>query len=222
MPGVMIFNAGHLFGIAKRAYDRTLKAKSDSEPHQQDALIAIVFSAAALEALINEAAEFAQAPFFTSPPEPGCLAALAQALEEIERSRGSIQLKFLVAKWMLTGNAYDKGSQPYQDFGLLFELRNALLHLRALDTVPLTDAEDIFTPIPPPPIVEKLRSRNIVAEFPPNVSASWISRISTRATARWSCNAAANMAHSLFEGVPPSTCLYILRSFCKNSFEAIE
>jgi hypothetical protein len=53
---------------------------------------------------------------------PSNLSDLASILEEIETNRGSIQLKYLWTKKILTGTTYDKGAQPYQDFDLLCRL----------------------------------------------------------------------------------------------------
>jgi len=43
---------------------------------------------------------------------------------------GVVELKYLMASRILTGSAFDWGSQPYQDFRDLMKLRNDLVHPR--------------------------------------------------------------------------------------------
>ena len=46
---------------------------------------------------------------------------------------GVVELKYLMASRILTGSAFDRGSQPYQDFRDLMKLRNHLAHPRHRD-----------------------------------------------------------------------------------------
>jgi hypothetical protein len=111
-------------------------------------------------------------------------------LEAAEEAQTNIQNKFLLTKIAFTGKPYEKGEAPYQTFALLISLRNALVH-----TKPLT-GEINFTPggdmqVAFKYIVQRL-PKNILAdggdlEHKPN----WVRAISTRAVARWACNAAA-------------------------------
>lgn len=194
--------SGAIFRIAKQAYER---AKTPAKPDRflddsYEPLIAIVFAAAAGEAFINEIGELASHP--RMGPEPDCVPNLASLLSEVEDARGNTTLKYLLAKLALAGNAYDKGVNPYQDFAVLMELRNSLLHLKfdRIESVKINE-----TRIQHPPVVGKLRSRNILAQFENvNTLASWVLHISTPAVARWACNATAAIVGDLVQSIPDS------------------
>ncbi len=203
MPGGMFINAGPLFSLAKKAYERTRAVSSDRESGQVDALVAIVFSAAALEAFVNESVELAELGAVSSGySEPESVTNFRRLLREVEESRGSTQLKFLLAKQALTGHTYDKGAPPYQDFDLLIELRNALVHLKPRERFEMNIDGKMFVTLPK--IIQRLESKNILAEFEPDENASWTQWISTRAVARWACNTAAQMVQSTLDCVPDS------------------
>jgi hypothetical protein len=155
MGSGMFINAGPLFARAKAAYERARNTSShDRELGQMDALDAIVFSAVALEAFINEAVELA-----TQPPPPGTsnppsVNSFATLLADAERSHDSITLKFMRAHHAFTGSTYDAGRAPFQDFVLLVALRDAVVHYRPQDffnvdargVVTLTEAKIIARP----------------------------------------------------------------------------
>jgi hypothetical protein len=128
MNGGYFFNSGILFKIAVSAYERAKAALSDKTGGQSDALVAILFSAAALEAFIMDLVVLAagDSQLFGRTD----LQALADILDETESSRGSIRLKFLLAKSILSGKPYEQGSLPYQDFDTLFTRRDAIIHMK--------------------------------------------------------------------------------------------
>jgi hypothetical protein len=59
---------------------------------------------------------------------------MADSVLEVEASKGSLESKFLVASFALSGTMFEKGAQPWRDFAALVRLRNALVHLRPLET----------------------------------------------------------------------------------------
>jgi hypothetical protein len=187
MSGSFFLNAGVLFKTAVTAYERTKTAPSDTAGGQNDALVAILFSAATLEALIMEVALLAE--ISTGPPASDRIIALAGILDEAEKSRGSPKLKYLIAKAILSGKPYNKGEAPYQDFSTLFSLRDSIIHLKP---------EGIAKP---PAVLEQLRSSGVCAPQKPNETESWLDQISTRAAARWACNVVASMVASLKEAL---------------------
>ncbi|MGB2985248.1 MAG: hypothetical protein WBE26_05140, partial [Phycisphaerae bacterium] len=125
----------------------------------------------------------------TSVPSP--VGSLAAALEEVESSRGSVKLKYLMAKTILSGRPYDKGRQPWQDFDLLFSIRDAIVHNK-----PQKMGQDTHK------IVAALASRGLCERETPTVKSSWLSRITTRSVARWACNVVRDMEASLREHIP--------------------
>lgn len=149
-----------------------------------DALDAIVFSGAALEAFIDEVMSLASQEFPGLKPGPDSIKSFASLVFEVEQFHGSIILKFLLANEVFTGRTYDKGAQPYQDFALLIELRNAIVHIKSREEVELDTSGFMISN--PPRVIQGLSSRKITAEFdPPDLHAALISHVSTRAVARW-------------------------------------
>ena len=125
-------------------------------------------------------------------------------LSEVEDSRGSTNLKFLVGKLALVGKTFDKGANPYQDFAILLELRNSLVHLKFDRVKKGVQFNEISYDCPP--VVGRLRSKNVLAEFEgaENVVASWVNQVSTPAVARWACNVIAAIVKEVVDSIPPS------------------
>jgi len=184
MKGGFFLNSRILFRVAVSAYERLKSAPADKAGGQNDALIAILFSAATLEAFVSELALMARSDAALFGHKP--LQSVATVLDEAETSRGSVRLKFLLAKAVLDGEIYDKGSQPYQDFYTLLAIRDAIIHMKPEE---ITGA--------PHKLLQRLRARDLCADAQPSVNASWLSQISTRAVARWACNTVAAMVESL-------------------------
>jgi hypothetical protein len=84
MKGGYFLNSGILFRIAVSAYQRLESAPSDKAGGQNDALVAILFSAATLEAFVAELALMAQSDsaFFGEK----LLQSVAAVLDEAEAS----------------------------------------------------------------------------------------------------------------------------------------
>ena len=200
----MHIQAPNLFQVAKEAYARMSGTPSDRSPWGIDALVVILFAATALEALINEVADLACTASLEDPPS---VKAFGDLMKEIDKSRVSIEGKYLLAKWVLSGQAYDKGAQPYQDFTMLIKLRNAVAHVKAFEDVRFEEETGISIQLPKP--VRNLEAKNILAvhDVPEDLkhvpmSVSWIGLVCTRAVGRWACNAASAIALSLVEAVP--------------------
>lgn len=185
-------NSGVLYNMAKRAYERTKSAPSETAPNQDDTLTALLFSAATLEAFIMELAHNAETGVRLFTPAPSPVSTLARVLDEVESSRGSVRLKYLMAKAILSGESYDKGSKPYQDFELLFTIRDAIVHHKP----------EKITQEQPHKIVAALAARGLCEREKPHVMSSWLSKITTRAVARWACNVVRDMVASIGEHFP--------------------
>jgi len=199
-----ILSAPVLIGIAKEAAKRTEGATSDNSPGQNDALVAILFSAATIEALLMElgfhAAQqvkiFGKFESLRESMRIPQLQAFTDLMAEIEVSKGSIRSKLLMAKYILSGESYDKGASPYQDFDLLFRCRDAIIHLKP-ERVVQDETEKTRTD----KIVRLLDAKGLCAEGLKE-SSSWLQRIATRAISRWSCNVVADVVESLRNCLP--------------------
>jgi hypothetical protein len=190
MKGGYFLNSGILFDTAVSAYQRLVPAPSDKAGGQNDALVAVLFSAATLEAFVPELALMAQSDSALFGDKR--LQSVAGVLDEAEASRGSVRLKFILAKSILSGETYDKGQEPYQDFDALIALRDAIIHMKP---------EQITGE--PHKLLQRLRAKDLCEDGQPNLTASWLGQISTRAVARWACNTVVEMVESLMACLPP-------------------
>ena len=82
--------------------------------------------------------------------------------DEIETNKGSIKLKYLLAYSILSGQACNKGSSTYQNFSLLIDARNGLMHMKPSDFSGKADTEGTLVMEPPPKILEKFRSLGVM------------------------------------------------------------
>lgn len=200
----MMVTAGTLFAVAKDAYDRACSHAGDPRTHvSHEPLVAIVFSAAAGEAFLNEIVDLAEQQSLFIPqagPEPREVVDLVALLTEAERSRATVGLKLLIGKLALSGSTYDRGGLPFQDFATLMSLRNALLHLKS-ESIGENETGDLS--VEHPSVIERLRAKNVLAKVDDeNALASWIHLVSTPAVAKWACNATANIVCDLRGSTP--------------------
>jgi hypothetical protein len=207
MPAFFL-NAGVLFNIALTAY----KDAAAGESVIENVLVACVFSAVAMEAFINELAGMTSSIILPKlETEPYKLQAIAEMLEHVEHSHGPLEMKYELVKWICTGQLFDKGTKPYQDFADLIAVRNELVHYK-IDRIPV--AEDGGVTVAPPRVIGRLRSRHVLADIPADVGAAWIHRIGTASMARWACETAAAMVHITISFLPDG----LIKKSAENGF----
>jgi hypothetical protein len=209
-------SAGILFRVATEAYarakEKALLPETNPFPAnspenrfvQSDPLTAIIFSAGALEAFINEAIELAgqvDIPVPGVPSRPPSVESFARAGKNLLISRAHIRKKFDRARAIFAGTPYEKEANPYQDFSLLIDLRNDILHLKGSSKI----VEFLPMKLEHPPIIDCLRPKGILAEFPQD-GADWMMLISTPAAAKWACNVAFEMVQGILGIIP--ACLF--------------
>ena len=195
--------APYLFEIAKSAYDRTKGHTYDREIKPREPIVAIVFSAVALEAFINEVAVLADQPLlFDTPEEPDSVVTFAERGRKFIEEKIPIRSKFMIAREVFAGQPYNKDAQPYKDFHLLIDLRNALVHLRPIDVFEFSSEKGML--VEPPEIIEELQSRGFLARPEVVGGGPWVLWINTPAAARWACNVTTKMVQSIMEVVPES------------------
>ncbi len=189
-----LYLSGYHIALARNAYRKYLKETSD-HPAKYQALVAIVFSAASLEAFINELTEATLRRYSESPES---IQSFANLLNEIEESRGSTRLKFQLGRATLTGKPYDKGKAPYQDFSCLLKLRDQIMHLKPQNETEFMSVDDL---------ADK-ESLKLVSCLPKNLlpddnnPGNWIEAINTQEVAKWACNTACEMAISILDALP--------------------
>jgi len=214
MEGGYFMSSGVLYRMATRAYQRTKAAPSHTTRGQDDALTALLFAAATLEAFIAELAHHAEAGTQLSRVLSPA-ASLSGVLDEAESSRGSVRLKYLMAKAILSGRPYEKGHAPYQEFDLLFTIRDAILHHK-----PEKITQD------PHKIVAALAPRGLCEREEPHVKSNWLHQVTTRSVARWACNVVRDMVASLRQHFPEDSEKtvnpFMLMAFAGNHFGGVD
>ena len=117
---------------------------------------------------------------------------------DLEKIQGSAETRFNMAHYF-SGRPYDKASQPYQDFRLLFQVRNDLMHFKP---DPLMEEGGVK---PTPTIIARLQGLNILNNLPePDSNRSWVHVLGTRAVAEWACNTASLVTADIVAKLPAS------------------
>lgn len=190
------FATHQLYEIAKQAYQR-VSSESENKPHN-DALVAILFSAATLESFMSQAVFTAETWSHLYPK----IKVFAQFIGELEgREAGSsLKTKYYMAHWIICGIPFDRGKSPYQDFNLLVDLRNMLTHLKP-DKLGTEKTRKLLS---------RLKSSNLIPDslvpnYDPNSPeqrAVWVHYVSTAKVAKWACNTAAAMIQEFWKNAP--------------------
>jgi hypothetical protein len=205
------------FAAAARDKANEIEAADPRAWPMQDALSAILFSALAAEAFINELPEAASRDAYAIR-DLQLLAALvlddlATTLNAMEEARQEIQLKYHAARRILTGHEFPRGAAPFQDFDQLVKLRNDLVHPRHLDrTTALGYTE------PASPVVRDLQQRGLTCTRgrrpgDPMGGISWLSEIYCGRTAAWAHKAARDVIAELIRALPRHDRLWASTSY---------
>src|SRR5262245_42574726 len=166
--------------LSAEAYLRTGDASVDREPYRSDALVAVVFSAMSVEAFINEVVLMASKVREEHTEKYEAIKAFDLLAGELEKKRCSTEAKLKAYVLALTGQPVESGRPPYQDFALLMELRNALVHNRPEEFGPF-EVGDMLSPVKPSDILKQLRGKNILAQVGEGVELPWVDMVGTRA-----------------------------------------
>lgn len=187
-------------GMAKYAHDRstnTATASGDwTTGSSEAALASIVFSWIALECFVNEVPEY-----IASTPEIEVtkkLLTFANTLQRAEESHSSTALKYQVGYALLSGECYNKGAQPHQDFNLLQRIRNALMHYKA----DVLDFSEGSSETVPNKLVDELRSRKLLEPEEAKGPRPLVNRLGRPKIAAWAHNAVGGMIKSLIDNMP--------------------
>lgn len=201
MP-VSYVHSAHIWLTACEARNRATEAvMKDPNAWPTDSIVAILLSAAATEAFINELAELitvtkVQFEAFLSNE----LKAFADVIDEVEESRGSLLLKYLMAAYTLRGSPFDKGTNPFQDFATLVALRNDIMHLKPKDRTVI--GPDGIESVTNPKYIVALQNRGIARTPSPNVSLSWLNSLQTAEVAVWAAKAAHEIILAVLDLIP--------------------
>jgi hypothetical protein len=214
----------HFLCFAAEARDKAgeIQAANPDAWPAREALSAILFSALATEAFINELAEAAardSAEPYSAVPGVSVLADLAVTLSTIEEAQGQIGLKYHMARKILTGAMFDPSRAPFQAFGSLIKLRNDLVHPKHLDRTRPSDRTRPGGYIEPQSsVVRDLQQQgltNTKGRKPgdPAGGTSWLNEISCSRTATWAHKAARDIIAELLGALPDDCRLSLMAMF---------
>jgi hypothetical protein len=148
---------------------------------------AVLFAAASVEAFLNEL------PWIASQVwEDKRALALSEILSDAEDDRTPTRVKLSIAVVAL-GGRLDKGAQPYQEFALLFRIRDEITHPK-VHTVRLINEATVE--VQPAKLMSTLRSRGLVSFGPEGPRRAFFSVIATAEMAQWALDTArATISH---------------------------
>lgn len=172
----------NLLSVARKAVNR-------SKTERDQATVAILFSAAAIESCINDILEFSK--FIDDDPRMESLHAL---LYEAEEQHARVGLKLQIICAVLRNAPLKRGERLYQDFELLFQLRNSVVHMR-----PDRGESDFFThkrkqhkPS------QTLIARGIISGKDAESASTWLDIVCSQAVAKWAYQAAVRVALEIY------------------------
>ena len=196
-------NIGVFFNIAASAYKQSYTTSSES-------LTTIIFSFIGIESFINILAEVASGSLLSLKTPPSIIT-LGKILNELDTTGNSLANKYQITRFVLTGELYDKGTLPYQDFECLIKIRNSLIHSRPdRFTMPsqTTDASKEY-----PKFICHLDNRKIINKPEGLPFSSWESLIAVPDVAYWSYKTACEMINSIIEVFPECSIKHLIKMF---------
>ena len=188
------FHAKSLFGIAKKAAKSKAK-KSDNS------IVAIMFSASAMEAFINESAGLAR--MIPTSDRQKIVEGYAAVMAELEDRKESLLVKYHMALLVFSGATWNEGDQVFQDFKLLVTIRNAIVHMK---TDKWETPVSMLKPDPEraieqhPKFIKTLVQKKIID--PPIKSQSWLELLKDQRVAQWACLVSSRITTDFVKSVP--------------------
>jgi hypothetical protein len=216
-----LFHCGMLFHLASAARDRCEGGESSEKGAlTEDAIAAIVLSASAAEAFINELAEetaihvnetaAAKARVDKTPIDvaridtarsdaEARIELVAWTLQKLEDARAKTGDKFECASRVLGGRKPDLGGPPFQDAAMLFSLRNEIMHVKRKSVV---DYVGNARSSPIPKGVQTLLERGLARETLFDRQTHWMFRLMTPGVARWAFSTSTALCDHVCELLP--------------------
>ena len=184
MQNVTYFYTGQIFSIAKEAYNKSI-SQSQLNKSSDDALVSIIFAVLTLESVMSQVINTAK--FFTEMSPK--IDMFADFLKELDDARVSLKDKYFLAHWLLCEKKLNRDTKLYQDFSLLVDIRNALVHLKPDKVSVKNKIDNLLKRLND----RKLLSKGFVPAYKSGMRAHWVFYISNSNVAKWACNTAASM-----------------------------
>ena len=197
------YHSPAIWMLARDARTRALDVvRANADSPAADAVVAILLAASASEGFINELAEM----YIPKRPDSHLAASLINfgtTIQALEKSHTSTLDKYLAGAALLSGGPVDSGKNPYQDFTLLFTVRNAVMHVKPIDQEgPRENDQVTFTM---PKFVKTLQQNKLAKPSSKDVGASWYEALQTDRVATWACLSSLNMILAILDLLPKSS-----------------
>lgn len=203
MPSYFL-HSSQLWLIANQARQRAIDAAKESpDAPAVDAVVAIIFSAAAAEGFINELAscliDGADAAFI-----PADLTQFAQTIQSLESTHKSTLIKYSQGWHTLAKRPIDETQNPYRDLELLFGLRDMIIHPKARNQAgpPKGRPGGRRATHKMPDLVVKFQKMGLATRSHKDVGMSWFSALQTDKMADWACKASFHMIVAILNLIP--------------------
>ena len=203
----MYANAGQLFRNAVEFYQGVSLLNAASDEARRQCLASVIFAGMSAEAFPNELQQLAE-----DSKEPGSVMALGEVLGDAEDSGAQVKSKYQLAMLVLTGKTFDKGAQPFQDFALLVEVRNLVVHWKPKDAVRHKNTDGALTW--ETEIMKRLEQRGaikatggLIPKFLAQgesaiIRSNLLAEISVQSMAAWACGATAGIVNAVLDAIP--------------------
>jgi hypothetical protein len=100
---------------------------------------------------------------------------------DTKESAASVRLKYEIAYWLIAGKPIDRGGAIYQNFALLTDARNLILHLK-----PDKMGNERVTKL-----LNRFELAKLIGKFDPDRRPAWVYSIGNSGVAEWACKSAA-------------------------------
>jgi hypothetical protein len=201
----------YLFLVALRALDAATNTKTGPVSHLSP--VCPVFSAAAVESFLWELGLEAHSSAQRDPLNEDFLDGLSALIRDVERFPALSRVQWITR--YLTGKSL-LGERIFQDFAVLIDLRNSLIHVKDGEEMIWYIDGSMDTTGTPERLIVSLQQRGLV---PDPYRPSWLSAVTTVEIARWACRTAAQTIMALTDMLPDQTAFRSRMKLTANLFE---
>jgi hypothetical protein len=111
-----------------------------------------------------------------------------------------------------------RGKQPYQDFDLLYRLRNAIVHLNPDRAQYLDDGSRLGRPHK---VAASLESRGVLKRSGNAAEETWLGLISSPAVAKWAYDTVFHIAKAIHDALPPHSTFQLMARMSWSSVDPL-
>jgi hypothetical protein len=196
-PTLTQFGASRLINIAEKAYS-TSKMEEGKNPYPDEVLISIAFSAAYVEASLNEMVEIYRGYERTEIEKIDDMKNLSLIWTMFRRS--SIEIRYKLLVMALIGQNFNPDSPEFRDLKYLFELRNRIIHAEPIKS----DIKGNVEPNCCQKLIEHLETIGVLQPLSKGERLAWIDRLRTPKVALWAIETSKSI-HKYLIGLFPSS-----------------